>query len=236
MAVLRSAYRLLVAPFIDFVFPPLCVVCNRVLSDGAQRVCDNCWNSIQRVSRDLPLYCDTRAKLLESGTVCDLVSVFVFEKEGPFQHIAHALKYRGYESVGIELGRRIGLTVNEWGLAADGLIPIPLHRVKRRERGYNQAELIAKGISQSTGIPLRTDIVRRKRHTQTQTQLNLEQRQANMEGAFEVNHAPSASVAGRTLILVDDVITTGATIESCARELRKAGASAVIAASAALAQ
>lgn len=236
MAVLRSAYRFIVTPFLDFVFPPICVSCNQVLSDSSQRVCDKCWNSIQRVTRDHPLYLETRAKLTESGTVSDLVSEFVFEKEGAFQHVAHALKYSGYESVGRELGRRIGVTMKEWGISADGLIPIPLHKVKQRERGYNQAELIARGISKSTGIPVRTDLVHRKKHTQTQTQLSLEERRINVEDAFEIDRRSLPALADKTFILVDDVITTGATIQACARELIRAGSSTVIAASAALAQ
>jgi ComF family protein len=236
MDVLKSAYRVFVTPFLDFVFPPVCVCCNELLSDSSQRVCEKCWDSIQRVTRDHPLYLETRSKLTESGVVDELVSHFVFEKEGAFQHVAHALKYGGYESVGLELGRRVGRTMNDWGITADGLIPIPLHKAKERERGYNQSDLIARGISTSTGIPVRTDLVHRRKYTQTQTQLSLEQRRVNMEDAFEIHRSSRPDVEGKTFILVDDVITTGATINSCARELKSAGASTVIAASAALAQ
>ncbi len=236
MDLFKPVYRFLVTPFLDFVFPPLCISCNQLLPDSSQRVCDQCWSTIERVTRDHPLYVETRTKLTDSGVVTDLVSQFVFQKEGAFQHIAHALKYSGYESIGRELGRRIGCTMNEWGVSADGLIPIPLHKAKKRERGYNQAERIAQGIAQTTGIPLQTNLVRRKKHTQTQTQLNLDQRRTNMEEAFEVPASATPLVQGRTFIVVDDVITTGATIESCAQELKRAGASRIIAASAALAQ
>ncbi len=236
MGVLKSVYHVFVTPFLDFVFPPACICCNRLLSVNSQRVCEHCWSSIRRVTRDLPLYQETRTKLVESGAVSELVSEFVFEKEGAFQHIAHALKYNGYESVGLELGRRIAQTMDEWAIGADGLIPIPLHKVKQRERSYNQAELIARGISKATGIPVRTDVVHRTRYTQTQTQLNLEQRRANMEDAFELNRSSSHSVKGRAFVLVDDVITTGSTIQACSQELMKAGALRIIAASAALAQ
>ncbi len=232
----RGLYHLVVSPFLDFIFPPVCISCNRTLADGSQRVCDTCWDSIQRVTKVHPLYLETRTKLIEGGAVNDLVSVFVFEKEGAFQHIAHALKYSGYESIGRELGRRIGSTIKVWDITADILIPIPLHKAKQRERGYNQAELIARGISKSTGIPVRTDIVRRRKHTQTQTQLSLDERRANMDDAFEIARPSHAVLKGKICILVDDVITTGATINSCARELIDAGAKSVIAASAALAQ
>ncbi len=232
----KSALRYIVTPFVDFIFPPFCLSCNQPLADGTQRVCDRCWASLQRVDKNHPLYRETLTKLLETGNVSDLVSEFVFEKEGTFQHIAHALKYSGYESVGRELGRRVGFRMREWNLTADLLIPIPLHRVKQRERGYNQAALLASGISGVTGIPVRTDFIRRRKHTQTQTQLSLEERKKNMEDAFELCPAAHGTLGGTVCVLVDDVITTGATIQACSRELMKAGALRIIAASAALAQ
>ncbi len=219
---------------LDFVFPPLCISCNNHLDDGQKRVCAHCWNSIQAVNRQHPLFIDTKEKLLAGGFVSDLVSRYVFEKEGAFQHIAHGLKYQGFKSLGVELGRRIGEQMRDWGVTGEILIPIPLHRIKFRERGYNQAEMIARGISEVTGIQLRADIVGRRKHTQTQTQLNLEERTENMEEAFEIT--PGALVENRVCLIVDDVITTGATISSCAAELIQAGVSRVIAASAALAQ
>lgn len=219
---------------LDFVFPPLCISCNRFLNDGQKQVCNDCWNSIQSVTRQLPLFIDTRERLMAGSIVSDLVSCYVFEKEGAFQHIAHGLKYQGLKSVGVELGRRIGRRMLDWKVRGEILIPIPLHKIKLRERGYNQAEMIAKGISEVEGIQVRADIVMRRKHTQTQTQLNLEERKENMEEAFEI--ANGADVENRVCVVVDDVITTGATINSCAQQLMNAGATGVIAASAALAQ
>jgi ComF family protein len=232
----RALIQTITAPFLDFIFPPVCISCKRLLADGSIRVCKECWNSIERVTRVHPLFIETREKLIAEGAVSDLVSQFVFAKEGVFQHIAHALKYDGNESVGRELGRKIGQTMVEWGVQTDVLIPIPLHKVKQRERGYNQSELIARGIEDVTGIVLCRDAVRRRKHTQTQTQLDLEGRRKNVEGAFEVKPSAFRAIEGRTCLLVDDVITTGSTIQACARELMGAGAAKVIAASAALAR
>lgn len=232
----KAFFRAIVSPFLDFVFPPVCVSCNTLLPDGSQRVCQQCWSSIERVSRSHPLYQETREKLLAAGSVSDLVSVFVFEKEGAFQHIAHALKYGGISSVGLDLGRQLGEALGTWGVQADLLIPIPLHKAKQRERGYNQAERIAAGVSSVTGIPVCRDAVRRIKFTQTQTQLNSEERKRNMDAAFKFRTSCSRLLAEKSCLLVDDVITTGATINSCAYELIKAGASRVIAGSAALAQ
>lgn len=236
MSLLLSISRNLISPIVDFIYPPICVCCNQLLPDGSQQVCDHCWDSIQRVTKDMPLYLETRTKLLETGHVSDLVSLFVFEKEGAFQNIAHALKYDGFESLGRELGRRLGERMEEWNVSADLLIPIPLHKVKQRERGYNQADLIARGISKVTGTPVLSNAVRRTRHTATQTQLSLEERRKNVEDAFEVRKSYLSELATKRCVLVDDVVTTGATIEACAQKLICAGASNVIAASGALAQ
>ena len=220
---------------LEFVYPPICISCNRHLEDGNQKVCEICWNSIQPLTRNHPLFLDTQKKLLTAGFLSDLVSKFVFQKEGAFQHIAHFLKYQGYESLGVELGKKLGVLMNEWSIRADMLVPIPLHKVKLRERGYNQAEMIARGISSVARIPV-SHIVHRRRHTPTQTKLNLEERRRNMEDAFGVSPQASSVIEGKVCVIVDDVITTGATINSCAEILLKNGASEVIAASAALAQ
>lgn len=146
------------------------------------------------------------------------------------------MKYEGFEKLGVWLGRELGRAIQSTGLQADCLIPIPLHKRKFRERGYNQAELIARGTSEITGICVRSDIVRRWRFTDTQTKLNIEQRKKNMDDAFEVVPGKESAVHHMRCIIVDDVITTGATIQSCAGELHAAGASRVIAASLALAK
>jgi ComF family protein len=235
-ASLNQTARRVFLPLLDFFYPPVCLSCNQLLPDGRQHVCDQCWNSIQRVERSLELYQETRGKLFASGAVDELVASFVFEKGGSFQHIAHALKYSGVQSLGIELGHRLGGVIIDWGLRADYVVPIPLHKRKLRERGYNQAELIARGVSVATSIPVKTGIVLRKRFTQTQTALSLEERQKNVKDAFELRVSDFSDIRDKAFILVDDVITTGATIEACGRELRQAGASCIIAASSALAQ
>jgi len=232
----KRAVNTLFFPLVDFFYPPLCLSCRKLLLDAQRHVCHECWGSIQLVHPKLELYQETRNKLCASGTVDELVAAFVFEKEGAYQHIVHALKYSDCQSLGVELGKRVGHVMNVWGVTGDYLVPIPLHRRKLRERGYNQAELIAGGMSEVTGIPVRTDLVRRKKFTQTQTMLSLEERKKNMDDAFEVRASELREIKGKTFILIDDIITTGATIESCGHELRAAGATKIIAASSALAQ
>ena len=189
-----------------------------------------------QVTQYLPLYQETRLKLLSEGNISDLVSCFVFEKEGPFQDIAHALKYKEYKSLGVELGICIGEALKERNLGIDILIPVPLHRIKQRERGYNQSEFIAHGIAAVTGNPVVSNAVRRIRHTRSQTKLNIEERRKNMDHAFEMTPYSTNIVSGKKCLLVDDIITSGATTNSCAQVILSAGSAKVIAASAALAK
>lgn len=162
-------------------------------------------------------------------------SAFVFEKEKPLQHLIHSLKYMENFRIGIFLGKIAGELLKEeiksW--KGDILIPVPLHRLKKAERGYNQSFYIAKGISSVLKIPVEKSAIKRKRFTETQTELTLEERQNNISCAFTVTG--SKKLTGRNIILVDDVITTGATISECGRVLKENGAAEIFALSVAIA-
>jgi ComF family protein len=229
----KATLKSLFNSVLDFVYPPLCLVCSRLLDTGKDHVCSECWESVPKVHPDLALYLETRRKLVETESVEELASLFVFEKEGALQKIVHSLKYSGVQTLGLEIGQRLGKNLIERSIQADALVPIPLHKRKLRERGYNQSELIARGCSLMMGIPVRTDLVIRGKFTETQTKFSLEERKQNMEDAFLCR---SSDVKGKVLILIDDVITTGSTIGSCAVVLKRAGAARIIAASAALAE
>lgn len=229
---LRSFFNFLC----DFIYPPLCLSCQRLLESGCEYVCPECWHSIQVVTGESPIFHETRDKLVASGVIDDLLSAYVFEKEGAFQAIVHNLKYAGVQALGLELGRRLARSVREKGTNIDALIPIPLHRRKLRERGYNQAELIARGISEVTGILVQCDVVRRKKYTKTQTLLSLNERRENMGEAFEVVAKMTNAVRDKEFLVIDDVVTTGSTMVACAAVLRASGARRVLVASAALAE
>jgi ComF family protein len=229
---IKNTIEIFAGSILDVIYPPLCLCCENLLVGGDKHVCVSCWESLKRVETDLPLFLQTRDKLLAGGVVDDLVSLYVFEKEGGFQKIIHAVKYSGTSSLGIDLGRRLGQNLKTHKTIADTLVPIPLHKRKLRERGYNQSEFIARGLSDVTGIPVNANYVERAKFTQTQTTLSMEERRMNMERAFT---CVSSEVEGKVIVLVDDVITTGATITSCAHMLKERGATRVIATSVALA-
>lgn len=143
-------------------------------------------------------------------------SLFRFEKGSAYQSLLHLLKYKGRKSMGLFLGRMLGAELAGTPFStADVLVPVPLHRKKQKTRGYNQSEIIAEGVSIVTGIPVNTRLLRRKTDTDSQTRKNRFERWKNMDAVFDAGDE-AASFAGRTFLLIDDVVTTGSTLESCA--------------------
>jgi ComF family protein len=174
-------------------------------------------------------------RLIEKGSVDRIFSLYYFEEQGILQPIIHSLKYNGFTSLGIELGKKVGKTIGSEIPQPhyDCVIPIPLHRSKQRERGYNQSEYIARGISDVLKIhSVELDGVKRVRPTGSQTHLTIDERKTNMENAFRA--VEPVRLKGKHVLLVDDVITTGATIGECARVVKEAGAASVAVASVAL--
>lgn len=226
----------LLTPFADFAFPPVCIGCDARCGDGRRKVCETCLSSIAAVDVTDLVYRRARARLAGGGVIADLIVPWYFEKHGPLQILIHQLKYGGMTSVGVELGERLAETVlQHTASGADAIVPVPLHRAKLRERGYNQSACISRGISSVTGQKVLKGALVRNRFTASQTTLGVPQRRANMPGAFSVPPGRRPDVGGKCLLLVDDVITTGATLHACAVALRKAGARRIIACALALA-
>ena len=234
---MNSFLRHIILPLRDFIYPPLCFSCSQRLNDGEVRVCSTCWESFAKVHHGDPAWLEFKAKFDAEGAVKDFLVCFLFEKEGKLQNVIHHLKYSGIKSLGVQLGREIGdkIISNSMFASADYLIPVPLHKLKQRERGYNQSEYLCKGIVEVMSIPINTTFLIRKKYTESQTQLNFEQRKENVGDAFVINLKYQSEIQEKTFILVDDVITTGSTINACAKELINHGAACVLAASAALA-
>lgn len=159
----------------------------------------------------------------------NIFSYFHYVEGSPFARLIHDLKYNGLWMIGVELGREFGSLLRQIpGFGYDALLPVPIHPARRRERGYNQAEAIAQGIGISTGIPVDCNILLRKIYTTTQTKLSKTERRSNVSNAFKANI--SVYIKGKSFLLVDDVLTTGSTLNACAYALLEGGAKAADAA------
>ncbi len=225
----RSLYAL--------VYPPTCLSCEAHLDGHETKICGTCWSSIRPISITDELYVEMKNRITAGSNLSGLVSAFHFEKEGTLQALIHELKYNEMTSIGVELGKKVGGNLRAFlgDIELTAIVPVALHPAKKRERGYNQAEFIAEGMRRVSGLLVLPSLLKRKKNTRTQTKLNLEEREANMSEAFEVNGRFLSRVKGSSFVLVDDVITTGATIQECATALKKHGAANVYAASVALA-
>ena len=227
---------------LDLVFPALCPVCAATLAERRRDpLCGTCWDRIARIS---PPCCDrcglpwrTSTPLLSSvfpagSPVCGACRIeppgwdwarIGAEYEGVVRDAIHALKFRGQRALARPLAQLIG---EQWPpLARDvaALVPVPLGRPRERARGFNQAALLAERLAPSLGVAVRPRWLKRLRDTQPQSDLGAAERRANVRGAFEAR----AEVAGRHVVVVDDVLTTGATVAECARALRAAGAARI---------
>ncbi|MFN5248190.1 MAG: ComF family protein, partial [Bacteroidota bacterium] len=149
-------------------------------------------------------------------------SLFFYSQDSILQELLHQLKYRGNQELGIQLGSFLGTALkNTSRFPVDVLVPVPLHPSKEKSRGFNQATLICQGIAAVTGLPVCTTLLRKNTERSTQTKKNRAERLENMVGIFEAT--PPDQSKYKNILLVDDVITTGATLEACGQALLEAG-------------
>ncbi len=235
---MKSCCHRLLSPVLDFIYPPVCCTCNASLQAGEDQICTTCWTRFVRVDALHPLWRKMQAKLASEAGIANLVSCYLFEKDNVIQDVIHLLKYKGMKSIGLRLGAEIGARIREQLVSKhiDVIVPVPLHPVRKRERGYNQADILSRGISRVISAPVDTRFLIRKRYTPSQTQLDVHERRGNVRDAFMLNPKKRGEVKDRSFMIVDDVMTTGSTLCACAGVLRACGASVVYAASVALAR
>ncbi len=196
-------------------FPKNCEACGRALTRNEDVLCFDCLFGLPRThfckELDNPIMQMYAGRLkLERAT-----ALFSFQKGSRYRKLLHSLKYRHKPEIGIVLGRELGAEMISSGnfSGIDYIIPVPLHPNREKKRGYNQSERIGAGISEVTGIPVLTGILVRNAETQTQTKMNKEERWQNVSGKFILTDIEM--LKDKHVLLVDDVITTGATTESC---------------------
>jgi len=219
----------LLQSFQQFAFPVSCAGCGCSLESSAGRICHRCYGSMKVVLPGDPSLQRALRRLRHGVPIADLTVLFYFEQDGILQTLVHHLKYSGMRQLGRELGVVLAerIRADAHGLPDAGLVPVPLHRAKERERGYNQCTSICEGVSSVLGQPVLPGLLRRLRYTESQTNLTPEERRVNVRGAFSVRRAEVNLIRGKRLVLVDDVLTTGATVMASAEALHRAGAGSV---------
>lgn len=234
MQALSAIYRIS-SPFVDavlnFIYPPACVVCESPPDPEKKLICEPCWQALPRLQPTDEL---TGHRLEIGGSeTSTLPALAVWEFSEAMQTVIHEMKFHGKKSLSRWLGDEMAAAASqhEEFASADALIPVPLHKTKFRERGYNQSLLLAQRVSKKINLPILKQVLRRVRHTKSQATLNAVEREQNMRGAFGV--VSENLIQDKKIIVIDDVFTTGATLKACARELLNAGAARVLALTAA---
>lgn len=207
--------------FISLLFPRLCYGCGNHLLRNESLICTECYVVIPRTGFHL-VDDNPVARLFWGRCLIEKAAAFSYYNKGSrIRQLIHNLKYKGIKDLGNELGRIYGSSLEEsdFCMGINIILPVPLHPARKRRRGYNQSDLISSGISEATGIPYNDGLLSRITPTSTQTRRSRYDRWANVEGVFHVNMPED--LKDKHILLVDDVITTGSTIESCANELLK---------------
>lgn len=224
-----------VDPLLAVVFPSACPACGVSLAHpSAGPLCGPCWQALPRHRAPVcrcgtPLGGDAAGPCgrCRRGLSPFAAGASLGPFEGALRLLVHELKYRGRRRLAVRLA---GLLLAESAVrvvlaAGAELVPVPLHPRRRRERGFNQAELLARALARGSGLELSLGLLVRRKDTSPQAGLSAGSRRRNMRGAFAARHRPR--LQGRTVVLVDDVVTTGATAAACARVLEQAGAAEV---------
>lgn len=207
---------------LDLIAPRLCVVCGRRLSPAERVLCAVSNLHLPRTGfQQSPA--DNRMARLFWGVIPveHAAALFYYEASSPTSNILYDLKYHDHPEIGREMGRLMAreLTASDFFEGIDVIIPLPLAKKRRRQRGYNQSMELARGVSEVTGLPVWNQIVRRTRFVKSQTQMGRQERMENVADVFEAKDL--SAIRGRHVLLVDDVVTTGATMMACAREILK---------------
>jgi len=207
--------------FIDLIFPRYCEACHKGLVGNEEIICTYCRILLPRIEADGLNSEAINFKFAGTPEIKSTHSFLLFTKKGNVQHLLHALKYKGNKEVGLLLGFMFGQEMAASGIlpSAELIVSVPLHEKKKKSRGYNQSDLLAEGFSNATSIPWSGTILNRTKYTATQTGKSKTERRENVKGVFTVEK----DINVRSVIIMDDVLTTGATLEECVQALKAAG-------------
>jgi ComF family protein len=213
---------------LDFVSPRACRICGKRLSTVEQEICTVCNRHLPRTHYAETPYDNEMARRFWGRFHTErAAALFFYEAHNAPSRLIHDLKYHGKEALGEWLGRVAAEEFAPEGFfeGIDMIVPVPITWRRKWRRGYNQSTAIARGVAQVTGLTVAAKALKRTHFTRSQTQLSVSERMANVVGAFRLRRPDG--IAGRHILLVDDIVTTGATASECAKELEKAGAAGI---------
>ena len=207
--------------FLDLVAPRSCAVCGCRLGISEQGVCSSCYLHLPRTTYQFSPYDNPMTQLFWglAPAVSRAAALFFYEPHSEVARLVYDLKYRDRPDIGVDIGRMMAEEMRMAGFfdGVNMIVPVPLAPKRQRQRGYNQSERLAQGLHEVTGLPVNTKVLCRKGFRQSQTALQRHQRQENVADLFALRS--TIDLAGKHLLLVDDVCTTGATLASCADAL-----------------
>ncbi|MCC6549576.1 MAG: ComF family protein [Ignavibacteriaceae bacterium] len=215
--------------FSQLFFPETCAGCAGKLTSSENFICSDCISSLSILTPEERL-AEYKGRYETDKLIDAIYPLFGMMKDSAEIEIIHRVKYRNKQRMAVFLGRRHAEEIIDY-YDCDILTPVPLHKLKKLERGYNQSELISRGISEVSGIPVVNALTKTK-YTETQTHKSGFERRKNIYNTFVLSKG--VSVEGKSVVLVDDVLTTGSTVSECARVLKENGASKVTVATLAL--
>lgn len=209
--------------FISLLFPDYCLACAGFIVKGEQTMCTRCLTELPKTSYHLRSDNPIKNRLLGRLPLTYGWAYLRFRKSGIVQHLMHQLKYNNCPEVGIRLGMAYGHEIIHAGMPCpfDMIVPVPLHATRQRQRGYNQAAKFAEGLSEALSIPWDESITMRSKATATQTRKSKSDRWENVRDVFIIKRG--TAIENKRILLVDDVITTGATLEACGQHLLQCG-------------
>jgi ComF family protein len=230
-SVLGRGARSLGTGLLNLLYPPRCLGCGARPDAAALPLCPRCLKALERAPT-MAMAARLDRLPVGAGVFAHWQALWVYDRGGTVQAVQQAMKYGNRPRYGVALGRLVGAAYTEAGPPPDGVVPVPLHRTRELERGYNQSRMLGRGVAEALDVPLRPDLLSRPHPTRPQTHLSREARWRNVQDAFRAR--PDA--ADGHWLLVDDVLTTGATAVAAGRTLSQAGAEAVSLATLALAR
>lgn len=220
---------------INLFYPRVCAACGDALLKDEETVCLKCRYLLPKTGYEMNPENPLAQGFYGRVKFHAVMACFFFAKQGKVQHLIHELKYKGNWEAGVFLGQQLGESIKDAPLfqGIDYLVPVPLHPKREKKRGYNQSMMITRGISEITNIPIGDKYLIRVVNTSTQTKKSKEERFQNVKDIFQVCHAEE--LQGKHILLIDDVLTTGATLESCAHKFENIPGITISAATAACA-